>query len=160
VVASGAPFHSTESPDTKLDPLTVSVNAAPPADTVEGDSAVRAGTGGLIVKLRELDAVPTGVCTVTAALPTLATKPAETAAVSCVELPNVVASATPFHSTVSPDTKFVPVTVSVKEGLPAFPLEGESELSVGTGADGGAETFSVVVTTAGEPVEPGELIVR
>ncbi|HEY4817520.1 MAG TPA: hypothetical protein VIH67_08810 [Candidatus Acidoferrum sp.] len=159
VVASDAPFHKTVSPETKLAPLTVSVKVAPPAGALEGDSAVRLGTGGLIAKLKELDVPPDAVFTVTAAVPMLAIKAAGTAAVSCVKLPNVVASATPFHSTTFPATKLLPLTASVNAEPPAFLLEGERELSVGTGGGAGADTVSVVVTTAGEPTEPGELTV-
>jgi hypothetical protein len=157
--ASAPPFHSTVFPETKLLPLTVNVNAGPPAGAFEGDSAVKMGTGGLIAKLRELDVAPTGVCTTIVAVPALAINTAGTAAVSWVELPNVVASAPPFHSTKSPETKLLPLTVSVNAEPPAFLLEGERELSVGTGGGAGAETVSVAVTTAGEPTEPSELIV-
>jgi hypothetical protein len=38
-----------------------------------------------------------------------------------------------FHCTVEVEMKFVPVTVSVKDGPPAVVLAGESELIVGTG---------------------------
>jgi hypothetical protein len=159
VVASDAPFHKTVSPETKLAPLTVSVNVAPPAGALEGDSVLKLGTGGLIAKLRELDVPPAAVRTVTAAVPMVAIKPAGTAAASCVELLKVVARALPFHSTVYPEIKLLPLTVNVNAALPAFLLEGERVLSVGTGGGAGAETVKVVVTTAGEPTEPGELTV-
>ena len=42
-------------------------------------------------------------------------------------------SAEPFHRTVSPETKLVPVTVRVKPELPAVALFGEIELTVGAG---------------------------
>jgi hypothetical protein len=38
-----------------------------------------------------------------------------------------------FHSTVAPETKFVPFTVSVNPVAPAAALGGESEDTVGTG---------------------------
>jgi mRNA-degrading endonuclease toxin of MazEF toxin-antitoxin module len=39
----------------------------------------------------------------------------------------------PFHCTVDPETKFVPVTVRVKAAPPAVALEGESEVALGFG---------------------------
>lgn len=159
VVASGAPFHKTVSPETKLAPETVSMNEEPPAITFAGDNPLKEGTGGLTVKLRELDVPPIVVCTLTTEVPMLAIKPAGTAAASCVELAKFVMRALPFHSTVSPDTKLLPLMVNVNAGPPAFLLAGESEVSVGTGGGAGAETIRVVVTTAGETTEPGELTV-
>ena len=153
VVASEAPFHNTVSPETKLAPLTVSVNCAPPARALDGDNTLREGTGGLIAKLKELDVPPAAVCTVTDAVPILAIKPAGNAALSSVELPKLVARALPFHSTVFPETKLLPLTVNVNALPPAFLLEGERELRVASGSGAGADTVSVVVTTAGEPAE-------
>jgi hypothetical protein len=46
----------------------------------------------------------------------------------------VVVSAELFHSTVSPETKLVPVTVRVNPEPPAVALAGASELTVGAGA--------------------------
>lgn len=159
VVTSDVPFHNTVSPETKLAPLTVSVNCAPPARALDGDNMLREGTGGLIAKLKELDVPPAAVCTATDAVPILAIKPAGTAALSCVELPKLVARALPFHSTVFPETKLLPLTVKVNALPPAFLLEGERELRVGSGSGAGADTVSVVVTTVGDPAEPGELTV-
>jgi len=158
-VVSGEPFHSTVSPETKFAPLTVSVKVAPSAGALDGDSPLREGTGGLIAKFRELDVPPPAVRTVTAAVPMVAIKPAGTAAATCVELPKVVARALPFHSTVFPEIKLLPLTINVNALLPTFLLEGERELSIGTGGGAGAETVKVVVTTAGEPTEPGEVTV-
>ena len=158
-VMSAEPFHNTVSPETKLAPVTVSVNVALPASAFAGDRAVREGTGGLTAKVRELDVPPAAVRTLTVAVPMAAIKPAGTAAASCVELPKVVARALPFHSTVFPEIKLLPLTVKVNAELPAFTLEGESEPRVGAGAGAGAETVKVLVTTAGEPAEPGEVTV-
>ena len=104
LLVSAVPFHNTVSPETKLAPLTVSVNVVPPAGALDGDSALREGTGGLIAKLRELDVPPAAVCTVTATVPMVAIKPAGTAAESCVELPKVVARALPFQLGQKPRT--------------------------------------------------------
>ena len=49
-------------------------------------------------------------------------------------LTKLVVRAAPFHRTDAPDTKLLPLTVSVKAGPPAVALLGESELSVGVAA--------------------------
>lgn len=48
VVTSGLPFHSTSEPGEKLLPVTVKVNAVPPACAVVGDMALSDGFGKLI----------------------------------------------------------------------------------------------------------------
>jgi hypothetical protein len=45
VVARDAPFQFTTEPETKPVPLAVSVNAAPPATAVAGETEARTGTG-------------------------------------------------------------------------------------------------------------------
>jgi hypothetical protein len=102
-----------------------------------------------MAKLMELEVVPPGACTLTAAEPELTIKLAGTAAVSWVAELRVVASAEPFHSTASPDMKLVPVTVRVNPELPAVALAGDNELTAGVGGRG-AETVNVTVTTPGE----------
>src|SRR5205809_1167862 len=119
----------------KFVPVAVSVNAAPPAAALLGESELSVGTGLLIVNVWALEAPPPGVGlkTVTGAVPTVAMSPARICAVSCVLLPKVVVLALPFHRTTDEVLKFVPVTVSVKAGPPAVALLGEIELSVGAG---------------------------
>jgi hypothetical protein len=51
VVVRFEPFHCTTELDTKPVPLTVSVNAAPPATAVLGLRLVVVGTGLVIVKV-------------------------------------------------------------------------------------------------------------
>jgi hypothetical protein len=55
------------------------------------------------------------------------------AAVSCVEVTNVVVLADPFHWTVELEMKLVPFTVRVKAPSPAKRLVGEMLVVVGTG---------------------------
>jgi hypothetical protein len=121
----------------KLLPVTVSVNAEPPATAVLGDSEVSVGLGfgAVIVNVCGLDVPPPGegVNTVTEAVPAVAMSAAPICAVSCVLLPNVVARWLPFHCTMDELMKFVPVSVSVKAAPPASTLLGEIELSVGLG---------------------------
>src|SRR3984893_7581947 len=71
--------------------------------------------------------------TVTEAVPAAAMSAAEMEAVTLVLLENVVVRDDPFQSTTEPETKFDPLTVSVKAGPPAVALLGEIELIAGTG---------------------------
>src|SRR5438093_12620278 len=83
-----------------------------------------------------LEAPPPGVgfTTVIDAVPATAIFAAGTVAVSCELLTNVVASGVPFQLTVAPETKPVPLTVSVKSGPPGATAEGTSGwLTNGTG---------------------------
>src|SRR3989338_8611133 len=50
----------TTEPVTKFEPFTVSVKAAPPALALVGESELTAGTGLLMVKVRELEVPPPG----------------------------------------------------------------------------------------------------
>jgi hypothetical protein len=151
VVVRPVPFHCTVDPETKFVPVTVSVKAAPPAVALEGESEAAVGMGLLMVKVRALDVPPPGegLTAVTEGVPAVAISLAEIAAVNCVALTKVVVRALPFHCTVAPETKFVPVTVSVKAAPPAVALEGESALRVGTGLPP-----VTVMVSGGELVEP------
>jgi len=84
-----------------------------------------------IVNVIPVDVPPQGFTTVIEAVPAVAMREAGTAAVSCVEETNVVASAVAFHFTVEVETKFVPFTVKVNCGPPAAAQVGLSELMVG-----------------------------
>jgi len=135
VVVRVPPFHLTVAPLTKLVPVTVRVKAGLPAWALVGESAVMVGADVLVtVKASALEVPPPGLATVTCAVPAAATSVAGMAAVSWVALTNVVVRAAPFHFTVAPLTKLVPVTVRVKAGLPAWALFGDSAVMVGTGA--------------------------
>src|SRR5882762_6702640 len=137
VVARWLPFHCTMDELMKLLPVTLSVNAAPPATTVLGDREVSVGLGfgAVIVNVCGLDVPPpgVGVNTVTEAVPAVAMSAVVICAVSCVLLPNVVARWLPFHCTMDELMKFVPVSVSVKAAPPATTLLGDREVSVGLG---------------------------
>jgi hypothetical protein len=135
VVCSPFLFHFTVEVETKFVPVTVSVNAGPPAAALEGESEVAPGSGLSIVKGSPLDVPPPGVgfITVTAAIPAVAMSLAGTEAVNSVSLTYVVVSPVPFHCTVELEMKFVPVTVRVNAAPPAVALEGESEVTSGLG---------------------------
>jgi hypothetical protein len=75
-----------------------------------------------------------GLVTVTAAVPAEVIAAAGMAAVNRVELTNVVVRAPPAKLTTEAETKFVPLTVSVKPAaLPATALVGEIAPIMGTG---------------------------
>jgi len=135
-VGSAAPLQFTLDEDTKPLPLTVSVNAAPPAEVLVGASAEIAGTG-LVLVMFSVDTpdVPppgAGVLTVTLALPLAATLEAGTDALSLASLTKVVVRAAPFQFTLEDDTKPLPSTDSVNAALPAVTLAGASAEIVGT----------------------------
>ena len=121
VVVRFDPFQRTLEPATKLLPLTVSVNAGPPAFAVAGLRLVVVGTGLLIVKVRELEVPPpgAGLNTVTEAVPATAMSAAVITAVNRVEETKVVVRFAPFHRTIEPATKLLPLTVRTKSVPPA-----------------------------------------
>jgi hypothetical protein len=133
------PFHCTTEEDTKLVPVTVSVNAAPPAIAEFGFMDAVVGAGLLIVNPNPLVVPPPGVGveTVTTSVPAAATSAAVMAACKLVLETKVVVRALPFQLTVDDDMKFAPVTVSVKPPLPATAEVGFSEpvASDGVGLD-------------------------
>src|SRR5207253_1243437 len=89
------------------------------------------GPGPPTVKVRALETCPSGLRTVTAAVPAAAMSAAGIVAVTWVALTNVVVRAAPFHSTVAPETKFPPSATSVKAGPPAVVELGVSAVRVG-----------------------------
>jgi hypothetical protein len=60
VVVSAVPFHLTDEPLTNPLPLTVKVNAAPPASALDGDSDEITGAGLFIGKLQVPEVPPPG----------------------------------------------------------------------------------------------------
>ncbi|MBI3061376.1 MAG: hypothetical protein HYY83_05295 [Deltaproteobacteria bacterium] len=128
-------FQRTTDADTKLLPVTVSVNPAPPVVALLGESEAAAGTGWLMVKVRAADVPPPGRGSnaVISAVPAVAMSLEEMAACNWVLLTNVVVRFEPFQRTTDVDTKLLPVTVSVNPAPPAVALLGESAVSAGTG---------------------------
>src|SRR5439155_13134505 len=150
VVVRAAPFHWTVAPFTKPLPVSVSVKPAPPTMALDGDSVVSVGAGLLIVKVCAAEVPPpgAGVTTVTDAVPVAATSAAGSAVVSLVALTKVVVRAAPFHCTVLPATKLLPLAVSVKAALPTVAVAGDSDVSTGAG----------LVPTRPVPVMPREML--
>jgi hypothetical protein len=142
VVVRALPFHCTVEEDTKLVPVTVSVNAAPPATAELGLTDSTVGAGLLIVSVNAVLDVPppgAGVEMVTIAVPAVPMSAAVIAACTLVLETKVVGRELPFHSTIEDDIKFDPVTISVKAAPPATAELGFSEpdASDGIGLVGG-----------------------
>jgi hypothetical protein len=135
VVVRAAPFHFTTEVVTKFEPFTVSVKAAPPAVALAGEMEVTVGLGLLIVNVSEFDGPPPGggFVTITGTVPAVARSVVRIWAVTLMLLTKVVTRAELFQLTVAPGTKFEPFTVSVKPAEPAVLLDGESDVSTGTG---------------------------
>ena len=154
VVASIVPFQLTADEATKSLPLNVSVKATLPAAALAGDREEIDGTGfdALMVKVAELEVPPPGAgfSTVTAAVPAVVTSEAGTSAVIFEALTNVVASIVPFQFTADEATKSLPLTVSVKAGLPAAAPPGDNDAIEGAGL-----VASMVKITALEVPPPG-----
>jgi hypothetical protein len=89
-----------------------------------------------------------GLKTATPAAPTDVKSEAGIVAVNCVPFTRVVALVEPFHRTVAPDTKPLPVTVKVRFGEPALTVIVDRPVIVGMlfGTIGGAETVIVPPT--------------
>ena len=98
------------------------------------EKCVAVDVAELIVKVEAFDVTLSGDTTVTLALPAVVIRPADTAAVSCVALANVVVNAVPPHLTVSPKTNPVPFTVSVNAPPPAVAEAGLRLVITGGGA--------------------------
>ena len=130
-----APFTRTTAPSTKLAPLTVKVNPAPPTSFVEGSRLLIDGTGLPTVKEADVDVPPPGAgfVTVTGYVPAVVMSDARIAAVNWVGLTKLVTRATLLNFTTEVPTKFVPSTVNVKAPELAVLDVGDNVLIVGTG---------------------------
>ena len=147
VVVRAAPFQFTTEVVTKPEPFTVSVKPGPPAVALLGEMEVTFGLGLLIVNVSEFDAPPPGggFVTITVTVPAVVRSEVRICAVTWTLLTKVVVRAELFQLTVAPGTKFEPFTVSVKPGEPTVLLEGESEVSTGTGLPAPAQYLPPVL---------------
>jgi hypothetical protein len=133
--------HITTAPEENPLPVTNKVNDGVPAAARLGDNCVNTGTEPEIEKLSEFVALLSGLVTETNAVPGAATRLDGMSAVKTDELPNpvlivaVVEDDPPFHWTVAPFWKFVPLSWRGKEGEPAGIVEGLSALNVGNVAE-------------------------
>jgi hypothetical protein len=139
VVDISFPFQRTTELGIKFVPITVKVKACAPTGAQLGSRELIVGTafvplGTSKFTVFEVPPPGAGLVTVTAAVPAEAMAVARMAAVNCAELTNVVVRAVPAKLTTEAETKFVPLTVSVKpDALPATALVGEIDAIVGTG---------------------------
>lgn len=134
-MARGDPAQFATDVLTKFAPLTVSVNAAPPASALLGASEVMVGLGLSTTKASEPDTPPPGLglVAVMANVPAVVRSAAGTEAISSLLVLKAVLRAEPFQFTVAPLTKFDPFTVKVKDLDPTSFVGGDNEASVGTG---------------------------
>lgn len=129
------PFHCTTELATKFAPATVSVKAGPPGTTKEGDREMTLGTGLLMAKEMAFDVPPAGpvLKTLTCAVPAVATSLPGIEACNVVLFAKPVVRSEPFQRTTEPEIKPLPLTVRVKASPPTMLLEGDREVSAGTG---------------------------
>jgi hypothetical protein len=146
--------HFAVAPLTKLVPSMVRVKAAPPATAVLGLRLVIVGFGGRIVKVAAPE-VPPEVVTATLAVPAAAMRLAATGAVSLVALATVVVSAVVPHFAVAPDTKFVPLIVSVNAAPPATAVLGLRLVMVGAVARAGGAATNTMANDSTNPRDRG-----
>jgi hypothetical protein len=121
---------------TKSAPSIVSVNPGPPGATDAGLRLVISGFCASMVNEVLADFVPT-LETVTAAIPLAPIRLAGTVAVRSLELSNLVTSSRSAQYTFDSATKFLPSTVSVKDGQPAWASAGINSVMVGAAAMAG-----------------------
>jgi len=124
--------------ETKFSPCTVISGEELPATSVCGFSESMWGMGvafGVMVNVTCPDVPPPGavVKTTTVDVPGFCTSAAGTVACNCVWLRKIVIRVVPFHWTVEPGEKFVPLANRKNCGLPARMLGGFSDTSTGTG---------------------------
>jgi len=110
-------------------PVIVIVKAGPPTFAVDGERLVIVGVGGRTTKVRALDTIPPAEAMIDA-FPGNESRLAGICALSCVELPKVVASAIPFQDSVVPLVNPVPFAISVKPAPPVVALFGDRLVSV------------------------------
>ena len=134
VIAGLAPKF-TVAPLAKPVPVRVSVNAAPPAVALVGESDVRLGDEPVTANVTEALVPPPGAgfVTVMGKLPTVKRSVANIEAVTFVALTKVVLLAVPLKFTTEPFTKLLPFTVSVKPAPLTAALVGEIVVMVGAG---------------------------
>lgn len=116
---SGDAFQSTADPLRKPEPLTVRVNAGPPALAEVGESPEIDGIAALMVNIKALETVTPPFTTVMLAVPAATIMPAVTEAVNWLTLTKLVLRGDPFQSTVEVLANPEPLTVRVKAGPPA-----------------------------------------
>jgi hypothetical protein len=150
-----ASLKETVAPDSKPVPVMVTVVCAEPRALALGDVAF---TVGLTIAAFTVNTPvpvpvpPSGFVIVTVCAPSVALAPTVTGTVSDVALTKVTAPRVMFASpneTVAPDTKPVPVIVTVVGPVPRFIALGDAEVTVGAAS---------TVNTLAEPVPPSGFV--
>ena len=118
--------------------LTLNVNVTVELDVttpIDEDFVIDRSAFEMILNVNSLDVPPPGggLKTVIFAVPSAVMSDDGIVAISMVELTNTVALSLPFQRTLELLTKFVPVMVNVKPGLPAMIVFGLKLLRLGTG---------------------------
>src|SRR5579871_1850425 len=119
VVPSGVAPHRTTQFTARLVPVSVSVNAPPPAVTEDGDAAVSVGVAGFIGMPMLFETAPPGLKIAMAAEEAEAIKLSGTVAVSWLALTHTAGRGVLFQSIVEPGAKFTPLTVRSSGPVPA-----------------------------------------
>ena len=134
VVVRALPFHRTDAPETKLEPLIVSVKAGPPAVAEAGSNVLITGVGlstwNVVLALPPPGA---GFTTVTVLEPAVAMAAAGIDAVTWLAFTKVVGCEVPANCTKVELLKFVPLTVNTKAEPPVNVVCGLIELRLGMG---------------------------
>ena len=87
---------------------------------------------GLTVNADEFDVIAPGFTTAIWAMPGVPRKLADTVAVSCVGLTNVVGRLVSLKTTIAPEMNPAPFTVSVIDALPAITIAGLKLVTLGS----------------------------
>lgn len=144
----GLPSHSTTAFELKFVPVTLSVNAAPPATEVAGLIEAIVGAAAETEKFTAGDVALPELATVTANVPAFAKLVVGTCACNAEPLTIVVVSALPLNCTVEPPVKFAPMTFSANAGPFCTALAGERAHTTGT------PDFDTVNDILGEKINP------
>jgi hypothetical protein len=152
VVIRGLPFQRTTESVTNPEPVTVRVNASPPAFTWTGETEVNAGIPLSIGRLSDEDVPPpgAGLKTATRAAPADVISPVPNDTVKVVALTKVVVRVEELNVATELGTNPVPVSVRVKAGPPAVSSDGESDFKTGTGF-----SFTIAKVSAVDEPPPG-----
>jgi hypothetical protein len=137
-VVRGRSFQSTTDVDRSPVPVMVTRVVLLPTWVADGETVLIVGTGAVTRKVWGAEVPPPGtpVTTVRVPVPGAVSCARGRTAVSTASLTTVVATGLPFHWTTEGLlllTKFVPVSVTVRSGLPIWTEVGERVVSVGAG---------------------------
>jgi len=135
VVGNGSPFQSTTAPASKLLPVAVRVNGAPPTVAELGAIVVNTGgAGAAIVNGFGALVTPEPLRTMTWTVEPDPVAGGVTGAVRDVDDTRVVLSVAPPKMSFASVSKLLPVAVNVRVAAPTVELVGEIDVNTGGGA--------------------------